>query len=414
MTIAKDGIRSKVRVGYDGRIYKTFRGTDADKRYANEIRVLKVLEERGCDYVPQLLEQDDETLTITTTNCGKPVQHVSEDKAEALFKELQDEYGVTHDDPFTRNITYHASMGRFCIIDFELATILEHESDATSPADLVVEWAGLSHTGKRKPGTNEDALAVFASEEGWARELDLSGAVSIAHDGVVFAVSDGMGGHRGGSWASWLAVTELRRFLPAQAERFEFSAEPLRDLQNAVADLNGYIKRVAEANPEVKDMGATLVCGLFCRRQMHFAHVGDSRIYRYYGGVLEQLTHDHSHVGDLFRKGEINEREARMHPMRSRLHQAIGRRTRKIKPQVGQVALKENMWFLFCSDGVTDGLWTARIEREFEISQTTGRSVEDTAQLLLDEAVSAAGKDDTTLFVVKISSVAAMLACDNA
>ena len=414
MTIAKDGIRSKVRVGYDGRVYKTFRGTDADKRYANEIRVLKVLEERGCDYVPKLLDQEDDSLTIVTTNCGKPVQRIAEEKAAELFRQLKDDYGVVHDDPFTRNITYHATMGRFCIIDFELATVLEWETDSAPKTSLVVEWAGMTRCGTRKPSKNEDALAVFASEEGWARELGLTGAVGIEHDGVVFAVSDGMGGHRGGGWASWLAVTELRRYLPAQAGRFEFSAEPLRDLQNAVSDLNSYIKRVAEANPEVKDMGATLVCGLFCRRQMNFAHVGDSRIYCFYDGVLTQLTHDHSLVGEKFRKGEINEREARFHPLRSRLNQAIGLRSNKLTPQVAQVTLKEGMWFLFCSDGLIDGLWTARIEREFARSQSEARDVEVTAQVLLDEAVEAAGKDDTTLFVVKVSSVAAMPPCENA
>ncbi|MCB1094884.1 MAG: serine/threonine-protein phosphatase, partial [Verrucomicrobiae bacterium] len=408
------GIRSKVRIGYDGRVYKTFRGTDADKRYANEIRLLKVMEERGCDYVPQLIDQEDESLTIVTTNCGKPVQRLAEDKTKELFDQLANEYGVVHDDPFDRNITYHPAMGRFCVIDFELATVLERDTDKAPKSSFVVEWAGMTFCGKRKPGTNEDALAVFASEEGWARELGLTGAVGIEHDGVVFAVSDGMGGHRGGGWASWLAVTELRRFLPAQAGSFEFSAEPLRDLQNAVSDLNAYIKRVAEANPEVKDMGATLVCGVFCRRQMHFAHVGDSRIYCFYDGVLTQLTHDHSQVGELFRNGKINEREARSHPMRSRLNQAIGRRSNKLIPQVGKVTLKEDMWFLFCSDGLIDGLWTARIEREIAKSQAEGRSVEATAQLLLDEAVAAAGKDDTTLFVLKVSSAAAMEACENA
>ena len=60
---------------------------------------------------------------------------------------------------------------------------------------------------------------------------------------------------------------------------------------------------------------------------------------------------------------------------------------------------------MFCSDGLSDGLWNERIQRELKKSQDDGRSVEVTARVLLDEAVSAAGKDDTTLFVVKISTV---------
>ena len=70
MKIAKDGIRSIVKVGYDGRVYKTFRGSDKDERFANEVRVLNVLEARGCDYVPRLLDNDPQTLTIVTTNDG--------------------------------------------------------------------------------------------------------------------------------------------------------------------------------------------------------------------------------------------------------------------------------------------------------------------------------------------------------
>ena len=128
--IAKDGLRSKVRIGYDGRVYKTFRGTDAEKRFENEIRVLKVLEDRGCDYVPRYLDSDADTLTLVTTNCGQPAEDtISGTKAEKLFADLEEQFGVIHDDPFPRNITYHRDMGRFCVIDFELAHVVEREGD---------------------------------------------------------------------------------------------------------------------------------------------------------------------------------------------------------------------------------------------------------------------------------------------
>ena len=67
MKIAKDGLRSIVRIGYDGRVHKTFRGTGADERFDNEVHVLKVLEDRGCDFVPRLIESDRDTLTPVTT-----------------------------------------------------------------------------------------------------------------------------------------------------------------------------------------------------------------------------------------------------------------------------------------------------------------------------------------------------------
>ena len=150
-------------------------------------------------------------------------------------------------------------------------------------------------------------------------------------------------------------------------------------------------------------MGATLVCGLFSRRQLHFAHVGDSRIYCFHDGNFEQLTYDDSRVGRMFRKGEINEREARNHPARNSLEQVIGNKNLEIKPQIGSQHLKPGMWFVFCSDGVVDGLWNSRIERELAKSEADGRTIQETAEVLMKEAVDIAGKDDTTLFVARIS-----------
>ncbi len=405
MKVAKDGIRSIVRVGFDGRVFKTFRGTDADKRFATEVRVLKVLEERGCDFVPQLLDSDQATLTITTTNCGKPVEpnSISTAKCELIFAELKKDFGVVHDDPFDRNITYCRHKGRFCIIDFELATVLPRGEDSGS-GELTLSWYGMSVDGTRKKG-NEDALAAFASDAGWARELQLTDKANIAHEGVVLAVSDGMGGVAGGGYASHLVVNELRRFLPAQMGTFQTSAEPSTHLKSAVVQLNGFVNRVAQSTPGVEGMGATLVCGLFSRRLMHFSHVGDSRIYCFYEGKLQQLTYDDSRVGRMLLRGQINEREARNHPSRNVLEQVVGNKQMKIAPQIGSQQLKAGMWFLFCSDGVIDGLWNSRIEREFTKSESESRTVEETALLLMKEATEVAGRDDTTLFVVRVGDV---------
>ncbi|MDB4462547.1 hypothetical protein N9021_01185, partial [Akkermansiaceae bacterium] len=120
----KDGIRALVRIDFQGNVHKQFRGTDSDLRFANEIKVLKALEERGCPNVPTLLGSDKETLTIITTNCGAPAPLLTKEKATALFDELEELYGIRHDDPEPRNVTYSAKLGRFCLIDFELAEIL--------------------------------------------------------------------------------------------------------------------------------------------------------------------------------------------------------------------------------------------------------------------------------------------------
>ena len=123
MQNVKDTLRALVRVGYDGRVYKTFRGPRAAERFENEVRVLRHLEARGCPFVPRLLVADAQQLRMVTTNCGARVEHLDAERAREIFAELEP-YGVRHDDAEVRNVTYRQSDGRFCVIDFEFATIL--------------------------------------------------------------------------------------------------------------------------------------------------------------------------------------------------------------------------------------------------------------------------------------------------
>ncbi len=123
MLKVKDTLRATVHLSFDGRVFKNYHGPDAQKRFENEVRVLKFLEARGCNFVPRLLEADEKNLRIVTTNCGTRVEHLDEKRAKELFAELE-KFGVRHDDADVRNITYRFSDGRFCLIDFEFATIL--------------------------------------------------------------------------------------------------------------------------------------------------------------------------------------------------------------------------------------------------------------------------------------------------
>ena len=120
----KDTKRAVVRIGYDGRVHKTFRGPLARERFENEVRVLKHLEERGCPFVPRVLEADPETLYLVTSNCGARVEHLGGPRMKEIFDELEG-YGVRHEDACMRNITYRQQDGRFCVIDFEFATLLD-------------------------------------------------------------------------------------------------------------------------------------------------------------------------------------------------------------------------------------------------------------------------------------------------
>ncbi len=119
----KDTPRALVRISYDGLVHKTFRGHMARERFEQEVRVLQHLEKAGCTFVPRLLESDPAQLKIITTNCGTRVDRVNPERQEELFAELEP-FGVRHEDRDLRNITYRKSDGRFCIIDFEFATLL--------------------------------------------------------------------------------------------------------------------------------------------------------------------------------------------------------------------------------------------------------------------------------------------------
>jgi len=123
----KDTARALVRIGYDGRVHKTFRGHQAQERFDHEVRVLRHLEAKGCTFVPRLLEVDPAQLKIVTTNCGTRVDQLNPERQKALFAELE-QYGVRHEDRELRNITYRNSDGRFCVIDFEFATLLDDPS----------------------------------------------------------------------------------------------------------------------------------------------------------------------------------------------------------------------------------------------------------------------------------------------
>lgn len=124
MLKVKDTKRATVHVMFDGRIMKQYHGKDARSRFDNEVKVLRYLEERGCTFVPKLLEAFPDQLKIITSSCGVRVERISEPRVKEVFSELE-QFGVRHDDAESRNITYRQSDGRFCVIDFEFATILE-------------------------------------------------------------------------------------------------------------------------------------------------------------------------------------------------------------------------------------------------------------------------------------------------
>lgn len=150
-------------------------------------------------------------------------------------------------------------------------------------------------------------------------------------------------------------------------------------------------------------MGATLSLCWFTPAWLYFGHVGDSRIYHFpREGGLSQLSHDHTHVGWLRRKGTINEREARSHPGRNALNQALGAGNQIVDPQIGALSLRAGDRFLICSDGIVDGLWDRNVEAIMRADAPAPGA--GAARQLVDQAVRNSGRDNTTAVVVEITT----------
>lgn len=128
MEEVKDTRRATVRLSYDGRVFKTFKGHEALERFRNELRVLRHLEAKGCPFVPRVVHHNEKELLLVTTNCGRKVDHMSDKKRLSIFQELESQFGVRHEDAELRNITYRMTDGRFCVIDFEFATLIDDPS----------------------------------------------------------------------------------------------------------------------------------------------------------------------------------------------------------------------------------------------------------------------------------------------
>ena len=395
MLQVKDTLRATVHLSFDGRVFKEYHGGDAATRFANEVKILRHLEARGCGFVPRLLEADAEKLRIITTNCGGRVEHLDEERTKQVFAELEP-YGVRHDDPDIRNITYRFSDGRFCIIDFEFAT-------TTAAATLT--WSGWTDIGKSRKN-NEDAFLGLQFDAREVHRLGKHGSASTASADYAFAVCDGMGGAKAGEYASSIAVEKITKLLP---NSFQQSATGIRAgygdvLTRLYSEVHRALSYLGNSYDEVHGMETTMSLCWFTPGWMCFGHVGDSRIYHLPAreNTIQQLSEDDTYVGWLFRSGQINEREARTHPRRNVLQKALGGSNQFVDPQVGAVSCETGDIFLICSDGVVDGLYDHQII-DLLREPTSAQTENGAAKRLVEEAVKNSGRDNTTALVIKIN-----------
>jgi protein phosphatase len=236
------------------------------------------------------------------------------------------------------------------------------------------------------------------------RYLGKTGHAPLHTSDFVFAVSDGMGGAKSGEFASRIAVDRITRLFP---RAFRLAAAGMGAgfsdiLTELIGAIHNDLLKLGYSYEECAGMGATLSLCWFTPQWMYFAHIGDSRIYYLpCDGPFTQVTHDHSHVGWLRRQGRINEREARTHPRRNALQQALGAGHQFIDPHIGAVGHRPGDRFLICSDGLVDGLWDRHLDEMLREPAPAGdnRSI---AQRLVEQSVENSGRDNTTALVVEV------------
>jgi serine/threonine protein phosphatase PrpC len=194
---------------------------------------------------------------------------------------------------------------------------------------LSLRYAARSHVGLIRDG-NEDS--GYASSR-------------------LLVIADGMGGQAAGEIASAVAVQTLAEL--DSPHTTGLSGDPVRDLDDRVKLANTKIRAIIAQQPELEGMGTTCTA-LFLAGGSHFAfaHIGDSRAYRLRGGVLEQISTDHTWVQRLIDEGQITPDEAERHPQRSLLMRALGT-TAEVDLDLTVLDLQAGDRYLLCSDGLS-------------------------------------------------------------
>lgn len=269
---------------------------------------------------------------------------------------------------------------------------------------IILKWYCWTDRGRVRKN-NEDSFLGLRFDARELNRLGKEGEATVADMDFTFAVSDGMGGALAGEFASRIAVEKITTLLPLTFSRS--AGGPTRNFPAVTTELFKQIHRalghLGQSYEECRGMETTMSLCWFTADSMHFAHVGDSRIYHLPGGQGEvrQLTSDDTHVGWLLRQGMINEREARTHPRRNVLQKALGGENQFVDPQTGTIVLKRGDTFLLCSDGLAEGLYRHQME-DFLQAGRNGNANLNPARELVETSVKNDGRDNVTALVVEV------------
>jgi protein phosphatase len=228
--------------------------------------------------------------------------------------------------------------------------------------------------------------AASATDQGLVRSNN-EDAFLIDDQRALFAVADGMGGHRGGEVASHTAIEALRAAVA--------NGTPLHD---AISLANTAVLTRAAGDDELTGMGTTMTALIAVGgRQLLVGHVGDSRAYLLHDGTLRRATDDHSLVEELVREGRLTPEQAEAHPQRAIVTRALGV-DQHVDVDLYTLDIEAGDRVVLCSDGLT----TMVRERDIERLARTEPDPQRLAEALVAAANAAGGDDNTTVVVVDV------------
>jgi protein phosphatase len=247
--------------------------------------------------------------------------------------------------------------------------------------------------------------ACGVSDAGRIRKTNEDGFISDPELNL-YAVADGMGGHRAGEVASRLALEAVTTFIRRSSEDTDFTWPYGIDdtlsfdgnrLRTAIHLANRRVFRAAESSDDYSGMGTTIVGLLMNRARAAIGYVGDSRLYLLAGGSLQQLTNDDSWAAAILAHDpDLTPEQLARHPMRNVLTNALGARD-QVEVHVSERTLQPGDVLLLCTDGLHGVLDAGELQRLLEATT----DVEQAARTLVDAAMSAGSRDNVTALVMR-------------
>ena len=218
-------------------------------------------------------------------------------------------------------------------------------------------------------------------------------ALVVSDELLLYGVADGMGGHNGGETASAGARDGLIAALMGK----EPSLDALRD---AITKVNADLFRQQAQDESLSGMGTTLSVIWMSEHFVYQGHVGDSRVYRFREGKLEQMTDDHSLVGELVRAGYLTPEQAENHPNKNVILRAVGTEE-GIDIDLAVEERKPGDLWLICSDGLHGMVKDEAMETILSVN-----TAEAAVKLLMDAALAAGGRDNISVVLLQDGEVA--------